>query len=532
MFENSNKALYQDAAHAYDDASVLMLSKRGTSVLTSQMIPVTQHEQVHLQSYLHYTKLGARTWQKIGASAAGLAIGSLPYLLDRRGNEGTYYSPGFQKAAPLMGAAVASLPFLLEQKRKRRGSRAFKYSLKRNGLFVPNAYVRYTLYNQERHIVKSGYQMINREAKEGWQKVELIIDIPEDGYLSLELGNQSKRPVWVDGLHYETKRRHIKHTDLEGNNHIINIPVDISNADIKTEMFDNVISSNGKANNGECGGYYDCYEICVGPGISQVCNQQCDFVPFPCPDDPPGGIGVPGGTGNGDEDGDGDGDSISKLNVSSLNSVQVESLENVLETMEENCFYKSMLKGLTTEPNVKMNKKNSLFPSSFFAPGSYSPITNTISFRSNGDINLPTAAAEIFHARQQQHSGLLYNFLSKKGLSNVEFEEKFMAAVAAGIEYYQNVPPNFSYGTFPGMEGVFDWVLDIIVANNGVFVTSFDSAMQAQYGVFLRAFQAYHSNPFNRNRTPSYGSPLDTAPSRMSPNTTFDILKSSDCKPL
>ena len=41
--------------------------------------------------------------------------------------------------------------------------------------------------------------------------------------------------------------------------------------------------------------------------------------------------------------------------------------------------------------------------------GGYEAKTNTIYFKTTSDIKLPTAAAEIFHAYQQQYTGRLDN---------------------------------------------------------------------------------------------------------------------------
>lgn len=322
--------LYQDAAHAWDDDQVLMLSKRRTSVLTSRPIPVSQYEQVHLSTYVHYTKPGIRTWQKIGAGAAGLAIGSLPYLLDPGNGEGGSRYSNLRKGAPLVGVAVASLPFVLNQRHPRPKKRHQRPKAGNNGWFVPNAYVSYQLYDTSGNLIQSNRRMISREAKESWQKLELTIDIPEDGYLSLELGNLSKQPVWMDGLHYEERQQTIKYTDTNGTYHQITTPIDTTTTDTTTTKPPTKVGS-GDGLVASVSGYWRCFEICIGriQNVSntsmiddeEYCWEECEYIPIPTnpsprptvppvspnpPDGGPGGNpGVPGGNPGGGANGDG-----------------------------------------------------------------------------------------------------------------------------------------------------------------------------------------------------------------------------------
>ncbi|MFP4094121.1 MAG: hypothetical protein ACLFUB_06525, partial [Cyclobacteriaceae bacterium] len=83
------QVVYQDAAHSYDDAQVILLSKERVPVLRSHLLPVQVGDEIALSTYVHYSSASnSKTWQNIGAAAAGLAIGSLPYMLDRRQETG------------------------------------------------------------------------------------------------------------------------------------------------------------------------------------------------------------------------------------------------------------------------------------------------------------------------------------------------------------------------------------------------------------------------------------------------------------
>ena len=210
LFPNLEQALYQDAAHAYDDATVLVLSKKTVPQLQSRLIPVMKGDVIDLETYVHYTRSKTKTWQKVGAAAAGLAIGSLPYLLDRGQNlEGAPGNDPLKTVAPLAGAGIATLPFVLNKRRGRLTSRHFSVPKVKNGLFVPNAYLRYKLYDRKGYLLKAETQSIDRHAKDAWQRLSLKGEIKQDGYIIVELGNDSKRPVWIDGFHanYELSAR-------------------------------------------------------------------------------------------------------------------------------------------------------------------------------------------------------------------------------------------------------------------------------------------------------------------------------------
>ncbi len=202
LFPQLERVLYQDAAHAYDDPTVIMLSKRRTSLLQSRLIPVRQGETVSFETHVHYTRSKTKTWQKVGAAAAGLAIGSLPYVLNRDA-EGRSDNDWLKTAAPLAGAGVAALPLILDQRKGKPISRSVSAPRVKNGLFVPNAYLRYKLYDAKGYLLKTETQSIDKQAKDAWQRLALQEEIAQDGYMMIELGNDSQRPVWMDGLQIE-----------------------------------------------------------------------------------------------------------------------------------------------------------------------------------------------------------------------------------------------------------------------------------------------------------------------------------------
>ena len=285
MFPDLDRVLYQDAAHAYDDAEVIMLNRQRVPVLASRLIPVRQGDQIVLEANIHYTLEKTKTWQKVGAVAAGLAIGSLPYILENGSNAEKSSNTGLlQKLAPLAGTSVASLPFVLEKSRKKPVSGSRSASIGKNGILVPDAYMRYRLYDAQGKLLKSGHQTIDRQAKNAWQKLVLQEEISQDGYLQMELGNDSKRPVWIEAPQITMRslpRTHEK-PELGDIGVVHNVP-------------------------DRC---QDCYWTCVYTPAGSHCYRTCEDtncydsppLPPPCTGNcgggtPPGGGGSGGGSG-------------------------------------------------------------------------------------------------------------------------------------------------------------------------------------------------------------------------------------------
>lgn len=198
--------LYKDAArrgygHAYDDDQVILLSKQRVPQLSSRLIPVQAGDEISLSTYVHYSSAPAKkTWQKIGAAAAGLAIGSLPHLLDRdkANREGSAGNDLLKKAAPLIGAGVAALPFVLNKRKGKAISKNLNMPESKNGWFVPDAYLSYTFYDLEGKVIANEVKSIDKHAKDAWQQLSLGFISPQGGFVQVELGNGSRRPVWMD----------------------------------------------------------------------------------------------------------------------------------------------------------------------------------------------------------------------------------------------------------------------------------------------------------------------------------------------
>jgi hypothetical protein len=205
---------------------------------------------------------------------------------------------------------------------------------------------------------------------------------------------------------------------------------------------------------------------CVETPFSYTCRQFPDPEPRPGrlgpgggKDARPGEAGIhpgpsPGGDGSGAGGSHGSGSSTDPIfDISGLKEMEALKFLSTVSTLEENCFYSAMINTLNTNPLVEINSLQN-------SSGGYSATSNTIKFKNEQSIKPLTVAPEIFHAYQQQYTGRLDDAQvssDRRGMSNFEFEKKFMNIVAGYIEIFQNPVPNFSpLGDFPGFEGVND----------------------------------------------------------------------------
>jgi hypothetical protein len=285
LFDSTDlqQVLYKDALHAYDDDQVILLSRQRVPQLTSRLVPVQAGDEISFSTYVHYSSGSAnKTWQRIGAAAAGLAIGSLPHLLDRNkaNQEGGAGNDLIKKAAPLVGAGVAALPFVLNKRKgkvisKNPNMPKSKNGHRGNGLFVPDAYLRYTFYDQEGQVLSSEVRSIDKHAKDAWQQLSLKAVAPQDGYVRVEVGNSSKRPVWMDGM--ELRKRGWKAAPSKNKR--------VNNLGVSTPVINRCF----------------CSWVCVYSGGNHYCYEDCDVMycddpdrpQLPNPDPCPGGCAPP-----------------------------------------------------------------------------------------------------------------------------------------------------------------------------------------------------------------------------------------------
>lgn len=137
--------------------------------------------------------------------------------------------------------------------------------------------------------------------------------------------------------------------------------------------------------------------------------------------------------------------------------------------------------------------------------GEYNPNTNTISFRSNNDINSTTLGAELMHAYQQQLYGTLsdiFNGTNNVGGSNMEFEEKAFNIKKDMLDI------DTGMFTYPGEQGLTNWLIDLDINHpTGPIILS-QSELDGWFEA-LEEFQQFHEgnpdhygDPINYNQNP------------------------------
>jgi len=203
--------------------------------------------------------------------------------------------------------------------------------------------------------------------------------------------------------------------------------------------------------------------------------------------------------------------SKSSINIQSLSEVEKSLLKMVLEQMEKNCYFSSLMDNITNV-NIEMLASKST--------PTYDPTTNTITFDVDADINVHSYAAELFHAFQQQLTGIPLEIYNNKtdctGSSNIEFEEH-LSQIVEGVltgsyDYFITIGS--------GLEGVDTWVFNLIVNNNGKFPTSFTLAQRNEYLYYVTQFQQAHLGSH-------YGCPVDASMSE--PTSIFAVISNSNC---
>ena len=193
--------LYQDAAHAYDDENVILLSRKRVPSLQSELIPVKKGDNFLLEVNAHYTKGNTgQVLKRIGTTAAGVVIATLPRVLSSRQDTEEGLSKPLEKGLIAVGTGLALSPLVVNKIQQHRLNKQLFSPNIHNGLNIPDAYLRYNLYNKEGLLIESEHRAINKEAKDAWQKLYLRKEIEEDGYMDIDLVNTSKQPVWLDGF--------------------------------------------------------------------------------------------------------------------------------------------------------------------------------------------------------------------------------------------------------------------------------------------------------------------------------------------
>lgn len=173
-----------DRLHARTGDKVLPVSNRldqRSPIGYQNLLPVQVGQQITAEVYAHYEKKQNKKWLKtlFGAVGGASVIHSQQVTINPS-NEG--YNT--KKVFPLVGVGVAVTPFGLK------------------GVFksIPEAFIKYNIYDKDSNFVESTTQFITKEARDQWELLRLDKKITQDGFVEVIIVNKDKRAVWFDDL--------------------------------------------------------------------------------------------------------------------------------------------------------------------------------------------------------------------------------------------------------------------------------------------------------------------------------------------
>ena len=201
-----------------------------------------------------------------------------------------------------------------------------------------------------------------------------------------------------------------------------------------------------------------------------------------------------------------------------LSDAHQEQLDIVFSIMRQNCLSQALLNNLDTTYGITFKSE------SHGHPGSFSPCSYEINFRSNGEVKEETVVAELFHAYQEQFlEGKLRDIVedsSHVGGANIEAEEKAMLYLFYQYEVYQikNDIPLLS----AWCQNFYDNHQD---SNEDVELTQEE---KDGWIAAVEAFKEYHASQKGEGASKDlYDSPVDTI---LFPTTLLDLWnKRHDC---
>jgi hypothetical protein len=159
--------------------SLLLNGITGNSYFTlSKLIPVVANEQVHIQTYVTYS----RKPRKFGNVLPMLGAGAI-YSQQQKSNavsEARALATS-RRTFPYVGAGIA---LTLRGRKQQRG--------------LPKAYLQYIVYDADTAFVRAGMKSIDRSARDHWQDLTMLMTVPKDGFLQVVFINESKQQVRAD----------------------------------------------------------------------------------------------------------------------------------------------------------------------------------------------------------------------------------------------------------------------------------------------------------------------------------------------
>ena len=171
-FKAFESALVSKPERDYNgDSYAIELSRRNISNVSSEMIPVEQGKFIKFSVYAHYSQSKrSRLLRKMTQVAIGAGIASVPYLVQgSESSEENLTNNSYDKTVfPIAGALIVSDAFRRYSYDTPDVNSFPSYPRYKNGIFAPNASMRYTFYDLNRNVIKTLIIEIDRQAKDRW----------------------------------------------------------------------------------------------------------------------------------------------------------------------------------------------------------------------------------------------------------------------------------------------------------------------------------------------------------------------------
>ncbi|MBT9395076.1 hypothetical protein KLP40_18055 [Hymenobacter sp. NST-14] len=177
-FEHIAETRQQDAQQARTGRYVARLSAaEGRRVGPSITLNVQPGDSVTADVYGRYDKTPVGALLRTSALAAGSQVAAHPSLPEAN-------KSSLKRAFPYVGLSLAIVPQLLKPRRSE----------------LPNAFLRYELFDQDSQLVKVIHRPLQRIATEEWQHLEAGVKADSAGYVRVSLINESGTPAYFDDL--------------------------------------------------------------------------------------------------------------------------------------------------------------------------------------------------------------------------------------------------------------------------------------------------------------------------------------------
>ncbi len=182
-FQHVGETRFRDALHARTGDYVAKLNAReGRAQGPTLTLAVTAGDSVTAEVYGRYDR-GQLTPGafRTGALVAGAVVGSVPAT--GAADQNTPLASR-RKFLPYVGVSLAIIPQLLGLRRAQ----------------VPQAYLRYELFNRDSQLVATRTSALTRSATDSWQRLTAGLKADSAGYVRVSLVNQSALPAYFDDM--------------------------------------------------------------------------------------------------------------------------------------------------------------------------------------------------------------------------------------------------------------------------------------------------------------------------------------------